>query len=50
MDKVVNKIKSHPDVTLANLIDEFFLGISQAALCKRLCKLGFTLDLFPNRY
>jgi len=43
MDKVVNKIKSHPDITLANLIDEFFLGISQAALCKRLCKLGFTL-------
>jgi transposase len=43
MDKVVNKIKSCPDITLTNLIDEFFLGISQAALCKRLCRLGFTL-------
>ena len=39
MDKVVMKIKEMPDMTLQELIDEFNLGISQAALCKRLIKL-----------
>ena len=36
MDKVVLKIQEEPDMTLQELIDEFNLGISQAALCKRL--------------
>ena len=38
MDKVVAKIKEVPDMTLRELIDEFDLGISEAALCKRLKK------------
>ena len=42
MDKVVMKIKEMPDMTLKELIDEFILGISQAALCKRLIKLGLS--------
>ncbi|MDR0303345.1 MAG: IS630 transposase-related protein [Chitinispirillales bacterium] len=43
MDKVVEKIKEKPDITLKRLIDVFSLGISQAALCKRLKHLGYTL-------
>ena len=42
MDKVVLKIQEEPDMTLQELIDEFDLGISQAALCKRLIKLGLS--------
>jgi len=42
MDKVVMKIQEQPDMTLQELIDEFNLGISQAALCKRLIKLGLS--------
>jgi len=42
MDKVVLKIQEMPDMTLQELIDEFNLGISQAALCKRLIKLGLS--------
>jgi len=42
MDKVVVKIQEQPDMTLQELIDEFKLGISQAALCKRLIKLGLS--------
>ena len=34
MDKVVSKIKETPDMTLLELIDEFSLPISQAALSK----------------
>lgn len=43
MTNVAIKIKEMPDITLNDLIDEFELGISEAALCKRLCKLGYTL-------
>ena len=42
MDKVVLKIQEMPDMTLRELIDEFNLGISEAALCKRLAKLGLS--------
>jgi transposase len=42
MDKVVEKIQEHPDITLQKLIDEFKLPISQSALCRRLRKLGLT--------
>jgi transposase len=42
MDKIVMKIQEMPDMTLRELIDEFNLGISQAALCKRLIKLGLS--------
>jgi len=42
MDRVVMKIQEQPDMTLQELIDEFNLGISQAALCKRLIKLGLS--------
>jgi len=42
MGKVVSKIQEEPDMTLQELIDEFDLGISQAALCKRLIKLGLS--------
>lgn len=42
MDRVILKIQEKPDMTLQELIDEFNLGISQAALCKRLIKLGLS--------
>ena len=42
MDRVVLKIQEMPDMTLRELIDEFELGISEAALCKRLIKLGMS--------
>ena len=42
MDMIVIKIQEMPDITLQELIDEFSLGISQAALCKRLIKLGLS--------
>ena len=42
MDNVILKIQKEPDITLQELIDEFDLGISQAALCKRLIKLGMS--------
>ena len=42
MNKVVEKIQETPDMTLQELIDEFDLRISQAALCKRLIKLGLS--------
>jgi len=40
MDEVVSKIREAPDMTLLELIDEFDLPISQAALSKRLVGLG----------
>ncbi len=40
MDEVVSKIREAPDMTLLELIDEFDLPISQAALSKRLIGLG----------
>lgn len=42
MEQVINKIKFQPDITLNQLIDEFTLGISESALCKRLKVLGYT--------
>lgn len=43
MQLVVAKIKEEPDKTLLELIEEFDLGISESALCRRLIKLGLTL-------
>jgi transposase len=43
MDMVVKRIKKKPDITLADLIAEFSLGITEPSLCVRLSKLGFTL-------
>jgi transposase len=43
MDKIVVKIKEKPDMTLHEIIDEFNLGISKSALCRRLNKLGLTV-------
>jgi transposase len=40
MEQVVEKTKEVPDMALIELIDEFELPISQAALSKRLIKLG----------
>jgi transposase len=40
MDGVVSRVKEAPDTTLLELIDEFDLPISQAALSKRLIGLG----------
>ena len=42
MDRIMLKIKEQPDITLAELIEEFELNISQSALCRRLKKLGLT--------
>ena len=42
MEKIILKIQECPDMTLQELIDEFDLGISQAALCKRLIKVGMS--------
>ena len=42
MAQVVASIKKDPDKTLLELIEEFSLGISQSALCRRLIKLGLT--------
>jgi transposase len=42
MDKVVAKIKEVPDATLRELIEMFDLGISEAALSKRLIKLNLS--------
>jgi len=42
MGLVMAKIKEIPDITLFELIEEFDLPISQAALSKRLIKLGLT--------
>jgi transposase len=42
MAMVVSRIAESPDVALAELIDEFALPFSQAALSKRLIGLGMT--------
>jgi len=42
MNQVVSKLREVPDMTLLELIDEFNLPISQAALSKRLINLGLT--------
>jgi transposase len=41
MERVANKVMESPDMTLAELIEEFSLPISQVALSKRLINLGF---------
>jgi len=42
MDQITKKIEQTPDITLNELIAEFDLHISKAALSKRLIKLGYT--------
>jgi transposase len=42
MNKITQKIEHQPDITLKELIEEFNLQISPAALSKRLTKLGYT--------
>jgi transposase len=42
MGKVMSKIRETPDITLVEMIEEFDLPISQAALSKRLINLGLT--------
>jgi len=42
MDKITTKIEQQPDITLKELIAEFNLPLSPAALSKRLIKLGYT--------
>jgi len=42
MDKITQKIDNQPDITLKELIAEFNLQISPAALSKRLIKLDYT--------
>ena len=42
MDQITQKIEQTPDTTLKELIHEFNLQISPAALSKRLIKLGYT--------
>ena len=42
MQTIVEKNKQQPDITLLELIEEFDLKISQAALCKHLKKPGLT--------
>ena len=41
-NNILTKIKQQPDITLRELIEEFNLPLSQAALCKRLKKHGLT--------
>ena len=42
MDQITHKIQQVPGITLKELIHEFNLSISHAALSKRLIKLGYT--------
>jgi transposase len=42
MGQITQKIEQQPDITLKELIEEFDLQISSAALSKRLIKLGYT--------
>jgi transposase len=42
MNQITQKIDNQPDITLKELITEFNLPISQAALCKRLKNLDYT--------
>jgi transposase len=43
MTMVSEKIREQPDITLRELIDEFSLGISESALCRRLKAMGLSL-------
>ena len=42
MAEVEKKIKEAPDITLAELIAEFDLGITESALSRKLKKLGYS--------
>jgi transposase len=42
MEQITQKIEQQPDITLKELIEEFNLQITLAALSKRLIKLGYT--------
>jgi len=42
MEKILEKIKEVPDITLSEIVDEFELKISISALCRRLIKRGLT--------
>jgi len=42
MNQITKKIEQQPDITLKELIEEFNLQISPAALSKRLIKIGYT--------
>lgn len=42
MDQLIAKIEEKPDITLNELIAEFDLTVSKAALSKRLTKLDYT--------
>jgi transposase len=42
MDQITAKIDCQPDITLKELLEEFNLQISPAALSKRLTKLDYT--------
>jgi transposase len=42
MGQITTKIEQQPDITLKELIEEFDLQMSSAALSKRLIKLGYT--------
>jgi transposase len=42
MEKIMEKIKEVPDITLSEIVDEFELKISISALCRKLIKRGLT--------
>lgn len=44
MEQVFEKIKEQPNITLKELIEMFELGVSQAALSKRLTQAGWTFE------
>jgi len=43
LEKIAERIKEQPDITLQELIDEFKLPISVSALCRKLIKRDLTL-------
>ncbi len=42
MENIMQKIKEVPDMTLAEIVEEFDLKISISALCRKLIKRGLT--------
>jgi transposase len=51
MDKIIDKIKEQPDITLEELVEEFDLKISISALCRKLKKanLNFKKRRFSRK-
>jgi transposase len=47
IDKIIAKIREQPDVTLAELVEEFELNISVSALCRKLKKLNLNFKKRP---